>query len=330
MKKYDDDNYINDQDPENTDTSKKKKFNIFDWYYNREGKGITGDGFVAADAPTFKNFFKLIWRQMNKLLSCNLFFILANFPIIILIIAMSGILTSQSVSPYYQSILSLNGAMLFDSNPILMNLMSIYGIHVKITAINTPTIVLFILGFVLTMFTWGFSKIGTTYVYRNMIMGDPVFPFSDAIYIIKRNIKKSLIFGILDFVFIAMFIYNINFLLANYTVSPMNSFMLFFTSAMCILFFFMRPYIYIMSFTFNLSVGKVIKNAFYFVILGVKRNFMAFFGSIILVVLNWIIFRIFMPIGIILPFILTIAIFDMIGVYAAYPIIKKYMIDTQN
>jgi hypothetical protein len=36
-----------------------------------------------------------------------------------------------------------------------------------------------------------------------------------------------------------------------------------------------------------------------------------------------------MPIGIILPFFLTIAIIDMIGVYTSYPIIKKYMIDPQ-
>ena len=36
-----------------------------------------------------------------------------------------------------------------------------------------------------------------------------------------------------------------------------------------------------------------------------------------------------LPIGTILPFILTIAIIDLIGVYTSYPVIKKYMIDPQ-
>ena len=159
--------------------------------------------------------------------------------------------------------------------------------------------------------------------------GEAVFPFSDAIYVIKRNIKQSLIFGLIDFIFIAMFVYNISFLLVNYAVSGMNSFMFFFTVIMCILYFFMRPYIYTMIFTFRLSIGKIIKNAFYFILLGTKRNIAALLGTILLVVINYFILRIFLPIGVILPFILTIAIIDLIGVYASYPVIKKYMIDPQ-
>ena len=325
MKNYDDEMYTQDSEEQ---MPKKKKFNIFDWYYNREKNDAKDDTFNPSKEPTFKNFFKLLWRKLNKLTSCNLFFIFANFPLIFLIIGMSGILTTQSTAPYYQSILSLNGAMLSDSNPTLMSLFSIYGVHTTISAINTPSIVFFLLG-LLTVFTWGFAKVGTTYVYRNLMKGEAVFPFSDAWYIIKRNVKKCLIFGILDFVFIALNVYNVIFLISNYTISSMNSFMFFFTLVICLVYFFMRPYIFIMLFTFNLSSGKVIKNAFYFVILGVKRNFMALFGTILLVIVSYGICSIFLPIGIILPFIITIAIFDMIGVYAAYPVIKKYMIDPQ-
>ena len=206
---------------------------------------------------------------------------------------------------------------------------SLYNIHTSISAINTPTLIFFVLGF-LTMFTWGFAKVGTTYIYRNMMKGEAIFPFSDAVYVIKRNIKQSLIFGIIDFIFIAMFVYNISFLMTNYAVSGMNSFMFFFTVIMCVLYFFMRPYIYTMIFTFRLSIGKIIKNAFYFILLGVKRNIVALLGTILLVTVNYFIFRLFLPIGVILPFILTIAIVDLIGVYASYPVIKKYMIDPQT
>jgi len=328
MKKYDDEAFV-DETEEIEEPKKKKRFNIFDWYYAREGKGVDDDGFVALDKPSFKNFFKLMWRKLGKLMTCNILFIFFNFPIIFLIVAMSGILTSQSVAPLHQSMLTLNGISLFESNASIMTFNSLYGVHTTINAINTPTLIFFILGF-LTMFTWGFAKVGTTYIYRNMMRGEAIFPFSDATYIIKRNVKQGLLFGIIDFVFIAMFIYNISFLTANYTVSGMNSFMLFFTVAMCILYFFMRPYIYTMIFTFKLSIGKIIKNSFYFTILGVKRNFVALFGTVIVVLVNYFIFRIFMPIGAILPFVLTIAVIDLIGVYATYPVIKKYMIDTQS
>ncbi|MBQ9744430.1 MAG: hypothetical protein IJW19_04810 [Clostridia bacterium] len=327
MKKYDD-NYIDETEENDSSPKKKKRFNVFDWYYAREGKGVDEDGFVALDKPTLKNFFKLLWRKLGKLMSCNLFFVFSNFPLAFLIISMAGLLTTQSIHPYHQSALTLNGLSLFESDGAIMTFNSLYGTQINITAINTPTIVFFCLGF-LTIFTWGFSKVGTTYIYRNLMKGEAVFPFSDAMYVIKRNIKQSLIFGIIDFIFIAMFIYNISFLLANYTISSMNSFMFFFTLVMCVLYFFMRPYIYTMIFTFKLSMGKIIKNAFYFIILGIKRNFMALFGTIAFVLLNLLIFRLFMPIGIILPFILTIAIVDLIGVYASYPIIKKYMIDPQ-
>ncbi len=325
MKTYDDENIAE----ENEGVSpKKKKFNIFDWYYAREGKGVDEDGFVAVDKPNFKNFFKLLWRKLGKLMSSNLFFLIANFPITFMLIAMSGLLTTQSIAPYYQSILTLNGLSMFENNASIMSFNSLYGIHTNISAINTPTLIFFFLGF-LTMFTWGFSKVGTTYIYRNLMKGEAVFPFSDAWYIIKRNKKQGLIFGIIDFLAIAMFVYNISFLLANYSLTRMNSFMFFFTVLMCILYFFMRPYIYTMIFTFKLSIGKIIKNSFYFMILGLKRNFMALLGTILVVLLNYFIFRLFMPIGIILPFFFTIAVIDMIGVYTSYPIIKKYMIDPQ-
>ena len=37
-----------------------------------------------------------------------------------------------------------------------------------------------------------------------------------------------------------------------------------------------------------------------------------------------------MPLGLLLPFIITIAICDFIGVYAAYPIILQYMVDEKD
>ena len=42
------------------------------------------------------------------------------------------------------------------------------------------------------------------------------------------------------------------------------------------------------------------------------------------------IFMILMPLGAILPFIITFAICDFIGVYTAYPVILKYMVSEED
>lgn len=99
---------------------------------------------------------------------------------------------------------------------------------------------------------------------------------------------------------------------------------------MCITYSFIRPYAYIMVFTFDLKLKQIIKNSIFFVILGIKRNIMAMFGVIVVILINYALFLIFMPLGLLLPFIITIAICDFIGVYAAYPVILKYMVDEKE
>ena len=48
---------------------------------------------------------------------------------------------------------------------------------------------------------------------------------------------------------------------------------------------------------------------------------------IIAVGINVFLFFVFMPLGAILPFVLTVAVCGYIGTYAAYPKIKEVMID---
>ena len=78
------------------------------------------------------------------------------------------------------------------------------------------------------------------------------------------------------------------------------------------------------------KITKIIKNALFFAILGIKRNAMCLLGSILLLIINFGIFYIFPPLGAILPFLITFAILDFMGVYAAYPNIIKYMMDEND
>ena len=124
-----------------------------------------------------------------------------------------------------------------------------------------------------------------------------------------------------------MFAYNIYFLFINYSASAMNPLMLLFTIVMAIIYLIARQYAYLMIFTFDLKLTKIIKNSLYFVMLGIKRNLACVGFTLLLLILSAGLFIIYMPIGLILPFVITIALIDFIGVYCAYPNIDKYMVD---
>ena len=319
-------NYDEEFDEElEAEEPKKKKFNIFDWYY-RDGKGDDIDDIDALKEPTTKNGFRLAFRKLGKLMSANILFILGNFPVFFIILAMSGILSESSYAPLNQQWGALKGMMLFEQGAELTGYLSLLGGKVAVNVINTPTIVFFLLG-ILVVFTMGFTKVGTSYIYRNIVLGEPIFPFSDFFYIIKRNWKQALAFGIIDSLFIAIFVYNIYFLFANLGASAMNPLMLLLTIAMAIVFLVARQYAYLMIFTFDLKLTKIIKNSLYFVMLGAKRNLAGIGFTLLLIALNALLFFIYMPIGLILPFVITIAFMDFIGVYCAYPNIDKYMVD---
>ncbi len=93
-----------------------------------------------------------------------------------------------------------------------------------------------------------------------------------------------------------------------------------------ILYSFMRNYIYILLVTFKLSIFKILKNAFIFAVLGIKRNLAALLGTIVVCVINVYAFVLLPLVGLTLPLIITTTTLNFIGAYAAYPVIKKYMI----
>lgn len=317
-----------EEEEEEENRPKKKRFNIFDWYY-RQGKSSDKDDINVLKEPSVANFFKLLWKKLGKLISANLIVIFGNFPIFFVLIAMTNVLSSSTVAPLYQAWGPLQGAAAFGSTPTTTALLGAFGAHAEVSIINTPTMVFYCFG-ALLLFTWGFTRVGTTYLYRNMMSGEAVFPLSDAIYVIKRNKRQSFILGIIDALIIVMLAYNIYFLTINYNAATLNSFMLFMTVAMTIFYSFARPYIFIMVFTFDLKITKIIKNALYFTILGIKRNMMALLGTFLVVIINYFLFMLFMPLGALLPFVITIAICDFMGVYAAYPNIIKYMMDERD
>jgi len=80
-----------------------------------------------------------------------------------------------------------------------------------------------------------------------------------------------------------------------------------------------------------MKISKIFKNALIFTVLGIKRNLLALVGILLATALAIVPIVLFLPMGLgvalVLPFIYYLGVCGFISTYAAYPVIKKYMID---
>lgn len=302
---------------------KKRRFRLFD--SQREGKGVSKE--EANLPPNLKKFFILYKRDFSRLLSVNILMVLGNFPLIFPILAFSGIFSVSFVSPASAAY------------PVLAGMLEKTGLSAPMLALNgvlgglssghafRPIAYVFMgLGF-LTLFTWGCVNVGTTYLLRNMVKGDPVFMWSDFFYAIKRNFKQAFFYGIIDLLLLA--IAPVNVLILSQGSGFFNGILFWANIFIALLYFTMRFYIYIQMVTFDLSVRKILKNSLIFAIVGFKRNILAFLGILILVAIDILLSTsgILLALGIALPLVMLFANGAYMSTYAAYFKIKELMID---
>lgn len=305
----------------------RKRFNIFDHFYNTD-KHDAGSDLHVIEKPNLPNFFKLLGRNFSRIFTINLLMVATNFPLFFLALGLSGYVSSTSVAPCYAAYSSLRCVSYFDHSPAAGALLSTYG---ATTAITVPTVWTYICyGLTALVFlTFGASCVGSAYLFRSMVRGEPIFLWSDYRYAIRKNWKQALPFGAFDLFVIVMLIVDIYYYNITYSSSTMMSVMLFLSWAMAIFYFMARMYIYPMIITFDLSIWKVLKNAISFVILGIKRNILVLCGVIVLLAFEILLaaLPVTAAIAVILPLVYLISLVGLMNMYAAYPKIKEIMID---
>ncbi len=306
---------------------KKKRFKLFDT--QRVGKGVSKN--TKKLEPGLKRFFISYKDNFGKLVSVNIFFILGNFPIVFLIAALAGVTQYDVFVPLSDLFSNINGIFAADGGitPYKMTLYAIEGLQSSTYAPSVLTYVFYVLG-ALTVFTFGLVNVGTAYIVRNMVKGEPIFVWHDFWYSVKRNWKQALPFGIIDTLICGGLIYNVYWLL-TYTSQFLASVMFWSNIVIFIVYFFMRYYIYVQMVTFKLSVFKMIKNSLIFSLLGLKRNIMALIGIILLLFIE-ILFLfgtggILVPLAVAAPLAIMFSTFAFMKVYASYFKIKEIMID---
>lgn len=303
--------------------TEKKKFKLFDM--NRDGKGVYEE---ENRKPTLGFFFKLFFRKFNQLLQLNLLMLFMVIPIIVVLyIYFLGEKTPTSTEMLYAPIYGINNVL---GNTGMHGFLDLNFVQMSIPVFSPLTLVIIIALFAFLAITWGWQNAGAAYVLRGLFRGDAVFVFSDYFYGIKRNFKQAFFLGIIDFVCCAVLIFDFTYFY-NLTGSFGFDFMYFMIFALVIIWCMMRFYIYNLLVTFKLKNFKILKNAFIFSILGIKRNIMALLGIILLLILHIMLIVVILPYGfvvaIVIPFVYIMAAIGFIATYASYPVIQKYMID---
>jgi uncharacterized membrane protein YesL len=92
----------------------------------------------------------------------------------------------------------------------------------------------------LVIFTFGLVNVGTSYILRNMVKGEPIFMWSDFWYAIKRNWKQALPFGMIDVAINFILIWNIYSMFMSSTGSYFTSSMFWCNIVLFVIYFVMR------------------------------------------------------------------------------------------
>ena len=302
--------------------TKKKRF--FGFLHNADRP----DAVAEDTTPTLKYFFKLLKRKFGRLLSLNLMMVMMVLPVVAaILIAFMGTSIPTASDPTYAAQL---GVLIEGGAPTVSAALGIVGRQLNVPVMTTGKIVAIacLVGF--TVLTWGWQNVGSAYNLRSLVRGDSCFLWSDYFYAIRRNLKQGFFFGLIDAVVIVLLVFDFVYFSLLEDIFIIGIFYMIFL-VLLVLYIVMRFYIYQMMITFDLSIKKLLKNALIFAMLGFKRNLMALLGIVLLLVLNVALILLCLSFGfsapIILPFFYLPALLGFIATYAAWPNIKRYMID---
>ena len=297
----------------------KKKSGLFNFF---APKSITKDDEFAEIPTNFKGFFVMFIRKFWNISNLSLLYSFVNLPFLFVFLAFACMKQQEVVSsPMYAALFGLSQASEGSYFELFYPFVSSFK---SASFFSTASYICFGIS-LLSVITFGLSNVGSAYVIRGYNRGDPVFLISDFFGCIKRNWKQALLVGFADIFLCVVLVFD--FLFWNGQSGFINGVFMYFSLFLCVLYFMMRFYIYTITITFDLSVYKIFKDAFLLTFLGFKRNIVAFFGLFALFVISILLCTLYLPVGIMLPIILTIALAMFISGYASYPVIKKYMID---
>jgi len=292
--------------------------------YSKDGKGVKKRKITDKERYSLKSFFIVYKDQFWNLIILNLIYMLMLSPIICGLLAYTGVFGTRVTSPSNIFYASVYGVHLCYPTPVTSNLVGIFGAQQTIVAGNNLVLVLYCIALSIFL-TFGLANAGMTYILRAYTRSEYAYLWHDFFNTIKKNFFGAMALGFVDLTVSILLVLSTYY----YYVLPGtgNTLLFFIMFAMCVIYFIMRFYLYILLITFKLSPIKLIKNALILSLLGIKRNAMALLGIAVLMIIYVVIFMFSVPFGITLPFFFLMSNGAFISCFAAYPNVKKYMID---
>ncbi len=188
----------------------------------------------------------------------------------------------------------------------------------------------------LPFITQGMSGAGLTNIARNIARDKHSFGISDFFDTIRKNLKQSIIVGIINAIItailaLAIWIYYFSYINEE-TTSTFNLIGLGVSVGMAIIFAMMNFYIYTLMITFNFKIKALYSNSFKFVILNFWRNLLCGIILLAIIVLYILIFLMFpAPITAIIELLLLLLTYPafkfLLIQFFTFGSIKKYIID---
>lgn len=175
---------------------------------------------------------------------------------------------------------------------------------------------------IIPIVTFGPATAAMTKVCRNWSQERNAFLWADYWEAFKKNIKQGMIMGLIDLVFMVGFPVAIV-CYSEWAKQTRTMYIpLVICLACCIVFFLMHFYIYPMIVSTNLSLGKIVKNAFFLVSLGIKSTLWTF---IVWIIVCFLIIAT-LPLSIFIVLFFPMSFLCFVGAFNCYPIIRKYVI----
>ena len=256
----------------------------------------------------FMGLVNLIARKAWDLSKLNIISLLFNLPFFALVWIISyWFIPSEGMEIFNYRIYSPQDAALID----LLWRLSIGSIMVAI-----PVVV------------FGPANAGATYIYRNMVKGQPVFIWSDMVKTMKKFVWKSLLITVIDVAVLFVIAMGLRFYSSWYEIAfpDMYSPMVETISVMIILLFtllfiMMHFYIYQLLIEYNLKIHQLYKYSFVFALIRLFPNLMILIACLAITIGPY---TIHIMVGNGLLIFVTLALCGIVINYYTWPAIEKH------
>ena len=279
-------------------------FGLFD--FTKPGKGVPKD---TPEKRSFFLFFELLWRRLWQLILLNLIYFIILAP---LLTAVYFFLYNFIFANLQQAGTNLSDLTI----PLLPGLL-------LDAARAIPAVLRYAL-LAASIILYGPASCGMAYMLRNFVRRQHTWT-SEFFTKLKQNFKQGLALGLLDIFLLGLLVFNI----AAIAGSSPGLLIVVRYMSMALLFFYllMRHYFYLMSVTFELKLGQLLKNALIFTGAGFWRNILALGVN---AALFFVAIFLSSPVELLAVPVLLFSLTGFVAVFICFPVVKKYMLDPQT